>query len=255
MSATRIEQQPGFILHARAWRETSMLVEAFTRDHGRVGIVARGVRSTKSRFPRAALQPLQPLLLGWSARGELGTLTSAEQTGTRWMLSGEALLAGMYVNELVLRLTSRNDAHPAAFAAYTECLARLAEQPDIAWTLRRFERDLLAELGYALMLTQTTRGAPIDSAAAYAYVADSGPIPARDGSGLPRISGAALTALDRDEMPTPPQLAELRRLMRNVISHLIGGDLNAWGLSSRRLLDIADAGAPAATAAENSDFV
>jgi DNA repair protein RecO (recombination protein O) len=255
LSHTRIEQQPGFVLHARAWRETSMLIEAFTRDHGRVGIVARGVRSTRSRFPRASLQPLQPLLLGWSARGELGTLTSAEQTGTRWMLSGDALLAGMYVNELVLRLTSRNDAHHGAFAAYTECLGRLAERPDIAWTLRRFERDFMADLGYALMLTQTTDGTPIEPGQIYAYVADSGPIPAGEGGGLPRVSGAALTALDRDETPTPLQLAELRRLMRAVISDLVGGSLNAWGLSSRRLLDIADAGASAATTTEPQEFV
>ncbi|HEX5121787.1 MAG TPA: DNA repair protein RecO, partial [Rhodanobacteraceae bacterium] len=147
----RIEEQPAFILHTRPWRETSLLIEAFTREHGRVGLVARGVRGAKSRFARASLQPLQPLLLGWSARGELGTLTSAEQTGSPWHLSGDALFAGMYVNELVLRLSSRNDAHPLAFAAYTECLARLADADDIAWTLRRFERDLLADLGYALM--------------------------------------------------------------------------------------------------------
>lgn len=232
-----------------------MLIEAFTRDHGRVGLVARGVRSARSRFPRASLQPLQPLLLSWSARGELGTLTAAEQTGTRWMLSGDALLAGMYVNELVLRLTSRNDAHPAAFAAYTECLARLAEGPDIAWTLRRFERDFLADLGYALMLTQSANGAPIDAAASYAYVADSGPIAWRETAGLPRVSGAALLALDCDDTPTSSQLTELRRLMRSVISHLVGGGLNAWSLSSRRLLDIADAAAPAASTPESSDFV
>lgn len=250
----RIENHPAFILHARAWRETSMLVEAFTRDHGRVGLVARGVRSARSRFPRASLQPLQPLLLGWNARGELGTLTGAEQTGTRWTLSGEALLAGMYVNELVLRLSSRNDPHPVAFAAYTECLARLAEEPDMAWTLRRFERDLLADLGYALMLTRTAAGAPIEAEQSYAYVVDAGPIAWREeSSGLPRVSGAALIALDRDEMPPQTALAELRRLMRAVIRDLVGGGLNAWTLSSRRFLDIADADA-SDRAGEPRDF-
>jgi DNA repair protein RecO (recombination protein O) len=230
----RIDNQPAFVLHARPWRETSLLVEAFTRDHGRVGLVARGVRSARSRFPRSHLQPLQPLLLGWSARGELGTLSSAEQTGTRWILTGDALLAGMYVNELVLRLSSRNDTHPGAFAAYTQCLARLAEEPDLAWTLRRFERDFLADLGYALMLTRSAGGAPIDAASDYAYDPDSGPIAWRDGSGYARVSGAALLALDREEAPTAAQLVELRRLMRAVIRHLHGGDLNAWTLSSRR---------------------
>jgi len=238
----RVEQQPGFVLHARAWRETSLLVEAFTRDHGRVGLVARGVRSARSRFPRAHLQPLQPLLLGWSARGELGTLTGAEQTGTRWSLSGDALIAGMYVNELVLRLSGRNDAHQRAFAAYTQCLARLAEEPGIAWTLRRFERDFLTDLGYALMVTHTVEGARIEADVDYAYMPDSGPIAWREGCGFPRVSGSALIALDSDEAPEDAQLAQLRPLMRATIRHVLGGDLNAWSLSPRRARGGVDAG-------------
>jgi DNA repair protein RecO (recombination protein O) len=250
----RIEQQPGFVLHARAWRETSMLIEAFTREHGRVGLVARGVRGARSRVGRANLQPLQPLLLGWIARGELGTLTHAEQTGSRWTLSGDALIAGMYVNELVLRLSSRNDAHPAAFAAYTECLARLAEEPDIAWTLRRFERELLADLGYALLLTHAADGAPIDPAGSYAYVADTGPVAWREGGHGTHVGGAALLALDRDERPDTAAMTELRRLMRAVIRDLVGSNLNAWTLSSRRLIGIADAAAQD-KAGDAPDFV
>jgi DNA repair protein RecO (recombination protein O) len=250
----RTEAQPAFILHSRPYRETSLLIEAFTRDHGRVGLVARGVRGGRGRFSRAALQPLQPLLLDWSARGELGTLIQAEPTGTRWMLSGDALLAGMYVNELVLRLTSRNDAHPAAFAAYTDCLARLAERPGIAWTLRRFERDLLAELGYALMLTQTAAGTPVDPRDAYAYVADTGPVPWREDSGFPRVGGAALLALDRDQEPAEPELAELRRMMRSVIHHLVG-NLNAWALSARRLSGAEPGSREASPTGDGSSFV
>jgi DNA repair protein RecO (recombination protein O) len=237
----RVENQPAFVLHARPWRETSLLIEAFTRHHGRVGLVARGVRSARSRLPRASLQPLQPLLLDWIARGELGTLTAAEPSGTRWRLAGDALIAGMYVNELVLRLTSRNDAHPAAFAAYTECLVRLAEETDIAWTLRRFERDLLTDLGYALMLDMTSSGTPIEAEAIYGYAAEAGPIAWREGSGLPRVSGAALIALDRDEKPAPEVQAELRRLMRAIVRDLAGGNLNSWTLSARRYLDLAEA--------------
>jgi len=249
----RFENQPAFILHARPWRETSLLLEAFTRDQGRVGLVARGVRSARSRLPRASLQPLQPLLLDWTARGELGTLTAAEPTGTRWRITGDALIAGMYVNELVLRLTSRNDAHPAAFAAYTECLVRLAEESDIACTLRRFERDLLADLGYALMLDAASSGEPIDPDATYGYAAEAGPIAWREGSHLPRVSGAALIALDRGEKPAPAALEELRRLMRTIVRDLAGGDLNAWTLSARRYLDVADATAGHAGDSSDSD--
>jgi DNA repair protein RecO (recombination protein O) len=236
----RIENQPAGILHTRAWRETSLLIEAFTREHGRVGLVARGVRGAKSRFQRASLQPLQPLLLGWIARGELGTLTAAEQTGSPWRLAGDALFAGMYVNELVLRLLSRNDAHPVAFAAYTECLARLAEDDPIAWTLRRFERDLLADLGYALRLTHAADGTPLEPGVSYAYIGDAGPVAWREGSGLVRIAGSALLALDRDERPDAAELNDLRKLMRSLIRELVGGQLNAWALSSRRIVDAID---------------
>ncbi|GAA0709131.1 DNA repair protein RecO [Dokdonella soli] len=229
----RIEQQPAFILHARPYRETSLLLEAFTRDHGRVGLVARGVRRERSRMPRGVLQPLQPLLLGWIARGELGTLTGAEAASTPFALSGEALLAAIYINELVLRLSGRNDIHADAFAAYALCLARLADNADMAWTLRRFERDLLADLGYALALTHTVGGTPIEADVDYAYDPDAGAREWRVGSIQPRVAGGALLALDLDESPTADQLAQLRRLVRAVVRHLVGGELNAWALSAR----------------------
>ncbi len=229
----RIDQQPAFILHARPYRETSLLLEAFTREHGRVGLVARGVRRERSRLPRGVLQPLQPLLLDWIARGELGTLTAAETASTPFSMSGDALLAAMYVNELVLRLSGRNDPHVAAFSAYAQCLARLAEERDIGWTLRRFERDLFADLGYALAMTQSVDGAPIDADAEYAYDPDAGATPWRDGTRFAVVKGAALLALDRDERPTSEELTQLRRLVRAVVRHLLGSELNAWELSTR----------------------
>ena len=157
----RIEQQPAYVLHARAYRETSLLLEVFTRDHGRMGVVARGVRRERSRIPRGVLQPLQPLLLDWNAAGDLGSLVGAEAASTPLVLSGEALLSAIYLNELVLRMSGRGDPHPAAFAAYADCLARLAIGAGIGWTLRRFERDLLADLGYALLLDRSAAGAAI----------------------------------------------------------------------------------------------
>lgn len=229
----RIDQQPAFILHARPYRETSLLIEAFARDHGRVGLVARGVRRERSRLPRGVLQPLQPLLLSWVARGELGTLTGAEVASTPLRLSGDALLAAMYVNELVLRLGARSDAPTNAFAAYAQCLARLAHDPDMAWTLRRFERDFLADIGYALALGQTVAGDAIEVDVDYFYDPDSGASEWRDGTRWPRLSGAALLALDHDECPSIDQLMQLRRLVRVVIRHLLGGELNAWALSTR----------------------
>jgi DNA repair protein RecO (recombination protein O) len=230
----RVEAQPAFILHARPYRETSLLIDAFTREHGRVGLVARGVRSERSRMPRGVLQPLQPLLLDWVARGELGTLTAAEMASAPFALSGDALLAAMYVNELVLRLSGRNDAHSAAFDAYAQCLPRLADESDMAWTLRRFERDFLADIGYALALTQTAGGDAIDADGEYSYDPESGASAWRESAKFPRVTGAALLALDSDERPATSHLTQLRRLIRTTIRHLVGGDLNAWAMSSRR---------------------
>ena len=230
----RVDQQPAFVLHARPYRETSLLIEVLTRDHGRVGLVARGVRRERSRLPRGLLQPLQPLLLSWVSRGELGTLAGAEAASSPLGLRGDALLAAMYVNELVLRLGDRNDAHPAAFAVYAQCLARLAADADVAWILRRFERDLLAELGYALALTHATTGVAVDARVQYSYDPESGASEYRAGSAFPHVSGAALLALDRDERPDAEQLTQLRRMIRAAIRHLVGGELNAWALSAHR---------------------
>ncbi|HEY0230620.1 MAG TPA: DNA repair protein RecO [Dokdonella sp.] len=228
-----IDQQPAFILHARPYRETSLLLDAFTRDHGRVGLVARGVRRERSRLPRGVLQPLQPLLLSWVARGELGALASADAASAPLALSGDGLFAAMYVNELVQRLSGRNDPHPDAFVAYAQCLARLADAGDMAWTLRRFERDFLADLGYALALTHAADGTPIEADADYGYDPESGAGAWHNGSGRPLVQGAALLALERDEPPSPQQLVQLRRLIRAVVRHLLGGELQAWSLSAR----------------------
>lgn len=229
----RVEQQPAYLLHARAYRETSLLLEAFTRDHGRVGLVARGVRRERSRWPRGVLQPLQPLLLGWVAQGELGTLTAVDAASAPLSLRGDDLIAAMYVNELVLRLSQRADAHPRAFALYAQCLARLGEGDDTAWSLRRFERDLLGELGYGLALAATAHGEPVDADADYAYDPDAGALPWRNSSHFPRVAGAALIALDRDEKPPAEHLAQLRALMRSVVRHLVGGELQSWTLARR----------------------
>jgi DNA repair protein RecO (recombination protein O) len=228
----RVDAQPALILHARAYRETSLLLECLTRDHGRIGLVARGVRRERSRLPRGLLQPLQPLLLGWSGNGELVTLTTAEAAAAPLALHGERLYSAMYLNELVLRLSARADPHPDVFEAYLLCLQRLADGEPEAWTLRRFERDLLAELGYALVLDHDCRtGAILDPDGDYAYVPEDGPTAWRGDANALRVSGAALLALARDEMPDSKQGGELRRLMRALLRHQLGGGtLNAWAL-------------------------
>ncbi|MBN8726096.1 MAG: DNA repair protein RecO [Xanthomonadales bacterium] len=228
----RISQQPALILHSRPYRETSLLLEVFSREHGRIGLVARGIRRERSRMPRGLLQPLQPLLLDWVARGELGTLAGAEAASRPFALGGEGLLAAMYVNELVLRLTPRGDPAPSAFDAYATCLDRLAGE-DLAWTLRRFERDFLAEIGYAMVLAHDSDGEAIEEGSDYAYDPDAGPRPWHAGSPFVRVAGAALLALQADVAPPAAGLNQLRRLARAVIRHLAGGELKAWALAVR----------------------
>lgn len=211
---TRVQLEPGYLLSLRAWRETSALLEVFTPRHGRVGLVARGSRSARSRL-RGLLQPFQPLLLSWSDRGDLGTLTGAEADGPPLALAGEAVFSGWYLNELVLRLLQRRDPHPALYRSYTEALGALPGAPP-ARSLRRFEMSLLGELGYGLHL-------PGDLAADrwYGYdpegglhVADPGPQSYR---------GASLLALADATLPTEESLRDARRLLRAALLPHLGG--------------------------------
>jgi DNA repair protein RecO (recombination protein O) len=224
-----LQEQPGYVLHARAYRETSLLLECLTRDHGRIGVVARGVRRERARIQRADLEPFQLLALDFVLRGELATLRAVEPVAVSHPLHGDALLAGLYVNELVVRLTARQDPHAALYAAYARTLQRLATGDSLAWSLRRFERDLLAALGYGLQLQyDADSGEPLEPDAEYRYQAEHGPVAGRGRDGF-AVRGADLLALGADRLPDARGLAHLRRLLRGIIAHHLGGsELRAW---------------------------
>lgn len=224
-----LEQQPAFVLHSRPYRETSLLLECLTRDAGRLGVVARGVRGARSRLPRAQLEPFQALLLNLQCRGELATLRHAEPSSSPLRLSGDAALAGLYINELVVRLTERQDPHPTLYAAYAQTLHRLSTGASLSWQLRRFERDLLASLGYAMQLdADADSGEPLQPHAAYTYRPEHGAV--RCGAAEPNaLSGSVLLALGEDRMPDAQGLQALRGVMRELIRfHLGGVELRAW---------------------------
>lgn len=232
----RFDTQPAYVLHASPYRETSLLLETFTRDHGRVGLIARGVRGARGQPQRALLQPLQPLLLAAMGQGELLRLTQSEAAGPPSSLQGEATLAAFYLNELLLRLLPRGDAQTPLFWRYTECIGALTGA-HAGWELRRFERDLLGALGYGLALDVEAEGErEVDAELRYRFDPETGP--RRAGVGEPggnaaTISGAALLALARDEMPDAAAQAELRRLMRGVLRfHLGGRELRSWRIVS-----------------------
>lgn len=225
----RLDQQPAYVLHARPYRETSLLLECLTRDHGRLGVVARGVRGERAKLRRAQLEPFQPLALDLLLRGEMATLTGAETVGMPLRLGGDHGLAGLYLNELVVRLTARQDAQPALFDAYARTLARLAAGEPAGWTLRRFERDLLEAIGYGLQLrSEAGSEETLQAQAHYRYDVEQGAV--RCAAGAARaVRGGDLLALAEDRMPDPAGAAALRRLMREVICyHLGGGELRAW---------------------------
>ena len=228
----RVELEPCYVLHSRAYRETSLLVDVFSESHGRTGLLARGVRSARGQPLRALLQPLQPVLLSWGGRGELGLLRGAEAGTNVQRPTGDAVLAGFYANELLLRLLPRDDPHPPLFHRYASLVAALAQAPSLplAWTLRRFERDLLEDLGYGLVLVHDAQGTAIDAATRYRYDPDLGPVPLSDSAvGGAGVSGAALLALAADHAPDADLQTELRRMMRRVLLERLGGrELQAW---------------------------
>lgn len=230
----RYHAEPAYVLHARRWRETSLLVEVLSVHHGRIGMVARGVTGPKRHALRAALQPLQHIRLEAVQRGELAWLDSAEQIDSAPVLSGEATLAGFYLGELLLRLVPRQDPQPRLYGLYGQARERLRAGEPLAWTLRRFERDLLDALGVGFDFGVDGDGEPLDPAARYRIERDHGPQRVRDlrpGERGNAATGRALLALAADTIPEPADLPGLRRAMREAISHQLGGrGLKSWEL-------------------------
>ena len=228
-----IDHEPAFVLHARPWRETSLLVEVLTREHGRLGLLARGVQSPRKQLLRAALQPLQSIVFSAVQRGELAQLRQAEAVDAAPRLSGDAMLGGFYVNELLLRLAPRYDPLPELYMLYAQVRARLAQAKGLAWTLRRFERDLLEILGFGFDLEHDADGTPIDPAARYLFDPMQGPRRLLSERSLdPRrvsATGRALLALAADQLPVAEDMPGLRHSMRMVLAHHLGGrGLKSW---------------------------
>lgn len=229
----RLSDEPAFVLHARAWRETSLLVEVLSAHHGRIGLVARGVRGAKRHPLRAALQPLQSIRLEAVQQGELAQLRSAEALDAAPRLLGNAMLAGFYINELVMRLTPRGEPQPDLFVAYAVTRERLRAEEPLAWTLRRFERDLLEGLGVGFDWSRDGEDEPIDPAARYRVDPEQGPQRVLSDRGhadrSSAASGRGLLCLAADGVPDAEDLPGLRRVLRTVLSHHLGSRvLKSW---------------------------
>lgn len=218
---SRVQLEPAYVLHSRSYRETSLIVEALTREHGRLAVVARGARAPRSRW-RYILQPFRPLLIGWSQKSDLGTLTAADQVAAPPALEGRALYCGFYLNEILMRLLQRGDPHPEVFEHYQKVLLEMASGSALQPLLRVFERHLLEAIGYAMLLDrEADSGEAVEASCWYTYQPDHGPLRcAAENPG--RVSGSALLALAAGRVETE-HLGELRMLLRSVIGHHLDG--------------------------------
>lgn len=223
----RVHHQPAFILHHRDYSETSLLLEVFTAHHGRIGLIAKGARRANSRV-RGILKPFQRLLISWSGKGELAVLTAAETGIPGAVLEGQALYCGFYMNEVLLRLLHRHDPHEALFDAYQAALRCLRRDDSNEAVLRIFEKHLLKELGYGLVLDHDIADkTPIDAQAMYDYIFERGPMRmAHPELNLPtegiRVRGASLLALAEETLNNPVILRDAKTLMRAALARHLG---------------------------------
>lgn len=225
-SKQRIQDQLGFVLHSYPFRETSLIVEVFSRNHGRVPLVARGARRPRSAM-RGLLMGFQPLQLSWFGKHEVRTLHSAEWQGGQPQLQGTALLCGFYLNELLLNLMARDDPHESLFDYYQHTLMRLAQERDLAAILRSFEKHLLQELGYALLLEHEAGSRhPIRRDTEYRYVLERGavPEPKAEGQGLP-VNGKTLLDMAMDDYSDAETARQGKQLMRMLLDHHLAGKI------------------------------
>lgn len=214
--------QQGYVLHTRPYRETSLLLEVFTPESGRVGLVARGVRGKKAKN-HGVIQPLVPLLLSWRGKGELHTLVSAEPRMRLSQKQGRMLMSCLYVNEILLRLLHRNDAHPELFYAYEKFLKELNENNEEVM-LRQFEKTLLNEIGYGLILDlDADTGEEVKPDKTYQYVPEHGPVETNENQrGNLIVSGRMLLALSREIFDNAEDLKNMKKFLRAIMDIQLG---------------------------------
>jgi DNA repair protein RecO (recombination protein O) len=221
VATKRISDEPAFVLHRYDWSESSLILEVFTRHHGRVALVAKGAKRPSSNF-RPVLLPLQPLHLAFGGDAEIRTLKGAEWVGGHVMPTGDALLSGYYLNELLLRLLARDDPHPQLFDAYAAVVAVLASEHGEARepALRAFELVLLREIGLLPSLDlQTLTLAPLEPQARYSLLPEAGLLAAREHDGRASLVGAQWIALQR-ALDRQPPFAETARQAAHALVEL-----------------------------------
>ena len=222
MARHRIEQQPGFILHRRPYSESSLLLEVFTREYGRLTLIAKGSRRSKQRSVGLFI-PFKPLLISWNGKGNLPVLTGIEPQRFALDLSASARACAYYQNELLLKLLHLHDSNQKLFDCYRHSLVVLEQGMDPHAVLRIFEKHLLREIGFGLILDHdAATGEAIREDAYYDYVPEKGPVRAPVPDVL-AISGRTLKALNDEKFMSREQLQEAMRLTRKLIDLQLNG--------------------------------
>ncbi len=223
---SKVDGQPAYVLHAYPFRETSLIVEVFSRDFGRVSLLARGARRPRSAI-RGLLMAFQPIEVAWAGKGEVLNLMKAEWLGGQPLLGGEALFCGYYLNELLIHLLPREDAHERLFHHYGRILKRLADDASSQAreaALRSFEKTLLQELGYGLMLDRDSLGEAVLPDAWYSYRMEQGPVRLEHAEAAAQVvSGQTLLDLEAEDFSDPRSRLEAKALMRTLMAYYLAG--------------------------------
>lgn len=218
----RVALQPSFILHARPFQDTSLILDLLTLEHGRIHAIARSARGGRSRF-KGILQPFVPFLASWSGKTDLVYLNKIETNGLPFYLTGTALISGFYLNELLVRLLHREDAHPNIYKAYQLALTGLAFNNNPEQQLRLFEKQLLDELGYGIQLTQDISGEKILENQFYQFQPERGFAKTHHSEIQATLFyGKSLLALHREDLQDQQDLQATKKLMRLLLTPLLG---------------------------------
>mgnify|MGYP002129506545 CR=1 FL=1 len=228
----RVASQPAFVLHSYPYKETSLIVEVFSRDYGRVPLIAKGAKRPHSQL-RGVLQTFQPLQLGWTGKSEVRTLTTAEWVGGLLPLERSALLCGFYLNELMVKLLARDDPHPALFDHYVSALNQLAHEEPATIVLRQFELALLKETGVAASLSRVAAsGEAVEPDLLYVIDPERGPREAFASDTAPVVRGKTLLDMEAGDYTDATTQQQSKLLMRYLLSY----HLNGMPLNTRQIL-------------------
>ncbi|VAW93543.1 DNA recombination and repair protein RecO [hydrothermal vent metagenome] len=220
---SRYTLHDAFILHSRSFKESSLILELFTRDFGRVSVIAKGVKKRKQSL-FGILQPFTPILVSWVGKGELRTLTGVELNGTFKYLYGTNLLCGYYLSELVLRFLQKEDPYQELYNAYADVITKLKLSTKIEPVLRRFECVLFQELGYGLNLTiDYNTGNEVDASKMYYFEVEQGPVLDATSNNNVQVAGQTLLSLESLNFVDKTTLTESKKLMRYIINYYLAG--------------------------------